>query len=141
VATGDPNPNVSATALANATVREARPGSIIVNHANGRGWHTAEALPIAIPKLKAKGYTFVTVSELLAMGKPVITPECFDRRPGDTNRYDFLTVLEHPLRPPTPTAHTTAPASSLSDSASAKTRPASEAASHPKFQSPGGIEH
>lgn len=138
VATGDPNPNVSAAALANAMVREAKPGSIIVNHANGRGWHTAEALPIAIPKLKAKGYTFVTVSELLAMGKPVITPECFDRKPGDTNRYDFLTVLEHPLRPPTPMAHTTAPASA---STQAKSGPAPEAASHPKFQWPGGTEH
>ncbi len=97
VATGDPDPHVSAARIAEAMVNEAKPGSIIVNHANGRGWHTAEALPIAIPKLKAKGYKFVTVSELLAMGKPVITAECYDRKPGDVNRYDFLGALQHPL--------------------------------------------
>ncbi|HVZ05344.1 polysaccharide deacetylase family protein [Hyphomicrobium sp.] len=97
VATGDPDPHVSAKRIAEAMVNEAKPGSIIVSHANGRGWHTAEALPIAIPKLKAKGYRFVTVSELIAMGKPVITAECYDRKPGDTNRYDFLWALQRPL--------------------------------------------
>ncbi|HEY8193446.1 MAG TPA: polysaccharide deacetylase family protein [Hyphomicrobium sp.] len=90
VATGDPDPHISATRIADAILHEAKPGSIIVDHANGRGWHTAEALPLAIPKLKAKGYKFVTVSELIAMGKPVIASECYDRKPGDTNRYDFL---------------------------------------------------
>lgn len=78
-------------------VHEAKPGSIIVGHANGRGWHTFEALPIAIPKLKAEGYKFVTVSELVALGKPVIASECYDRKPGDTKRYDFLSGLQHPL--------------------------------------------
>jgi len=97
VATGDPDPHTSAQRIADAMVNEAKSGSIIVNHANGRGWHTAEALPIAIPKLKAKGYKFVTVSELIAMGKPVITAECYDRKPGDTNRYDFIGALQHPL--------------------------------------------
>jgi peptidoglycan-N-acetylglucosamine deacetylase len=97
VATGDPSPQTSAARIAEAMVNEAKPGSIVVSHANGRGWHTAEALPIAIPKLKAKGYKFVTVSELLAMGKPVITAECYDRKPGDVNRYDFLGALQHPL--------------------------------------------
>jgi len=97
IATGDPDPHVSAKRIADAMVNEAKSGSIIVNHANGRGWHTAEALPIAIPKLKAKGYKFVTVSELIAMGKPVITAECYDRKPGDTNRYDFLWALQRPL--------------------------------------------
>jgi peptidoglycan/xylan/chitin deacetylase (PgdA/CDA1 family) len=97
VATGDPDPHTSATRIADAMVNETKPGSIIVNHANGRGWHTAEALPIAIPKLKAKGFKFVTVSELIAMGKPVITAECYDRKPGDTNRYDSLSALQHPL--------------------------------------------
>ncbi|WP_245279989.1 polysaccharide deacetylase family protein [Hyphomicrobium sp. 99] len=100
VATGDPDPHVSAERIAQAMVNEAKPGSIIVNHANGRGWHTAEALTIAIPKLKAKGYKFVTVSELMTMGKPVITSECYDRKPGDTNRYDFLGALQHSLSAP-----------------------------------------
>jgi hypothetical protein len=99
VATGDPDPHESAERIAAAMVNEAKPGSIIVNHANGRGWHTAEALRIAIPKLKAKGYSFVTVSELMRMGKPVIASECYDRKPGDVNRYDFLWALKKPLAP------------------------------------------
>ncbi|HML29552.1 MAG TPA: polysaccharide deacetylase family protein [Hyphomicrobium sp.] len=97
VATGDPDPHESAERIAAAMVNEAKPGSIIVNHANGRGWHTADALRIAIPKLKAKGYKFVTVSELMTMGKPVIKAECYDRKPGDVNRYDFLWALKKPL--------------------------------------------
>lgn len=104
VSTGDPDPHEPAARIAAAMVDEAKPGSIIVNHANGRGWHTAEALLIAIPKLKAKGYKFVTVSELMAMGKPVIKPECYDRKPGDVNRYDFLWALEKPLSAQKPKA-------------------------------------
>lgn len=90
VSTGDPAPSQSARAIADAMLRNTRPGSIIIAHANGRGHHTAEALPLAIPKLKAMGYEFVTVSELIAAGKPVIADTCFDSRPGDTDRYDFL---------------------------------------------------
>jgi peptidoglycan/xylan/chitin deacetylase (PgdA/CDA1 family) len=91
VSTGDPSPGTSARAIAGQVLRHAKPGSIVVSHANGRGWHTAEALPLYIPKLKAAGYKFVTVSELLAAGKPVVTATCYDSRPGDTDRYD------HPL--------------------------------------------
>jgi len=32
---------------------------------NGRGWHTAEALPPIIAQLRARGFRFVTVSEML----------------------------------------------------------------------------
>src|SRR5262249_10481614 len=63
VATGDPSPHQSARAIADAMIRGARPGSIIVSHANGRGYHTGEALPLAIPALRAKGFEFVTDSE------------------------------------------------------------------------------
>jgi len=90
VATGDPSPQRSARAIADAMIRNARPGSIIVSHANGRGYHTADALPLAIPVLKAKGFSFVTVSELLAAGKAVIAETCYDSHPGDTDRYDFV---------------------------------------------------
>jgi peptidoglycan/xylan/chitin deacetylase (PgdA/CDA1 family) len=90
VSTGDPSPQQSAAAIANAILRGVRPGSIILAHANGRGHNTAAALPLAIPKLKAQGYEFVTVSELLAAGRPEISATCFDQRPGDTDRYDFL---------------------------------------------------
>ena len=90
VATGDPSPGQSAQAIAAATVRGARPGSIVIMHANGRGYHTAQALPLAISALRAKGFEFVTVSELIAAGEPVISQTCYDSHPGDTDRYDFL---------------------------------------------------
>ena len=90
VSTGDPAPSQSAKAIAEAMTRHTRPGSIIIAHANGRGYHTAEALPLAIPKLKAAGYEFVTVSKLLASGRPVVEQICYDSRPGDTDRYDAL---------------------------------------------------
>lgn len=90
VATGDPSPNQSARAIAAAIVRGARPGSIIILHANGRGYHTAQALPLAIPALRAKGFEFATVSELIAAGEPAASQTCYDAHPGDTDRYDFL---------------------------------------------------
>jgi peptidoglycan/xylan/chitin deacetylase (PgdA/CDA1 family) len=96
ISTGDPSPQQSAAAIVRAMTR-AKPGSIILNHANGRGWHTAAALPIAIDKLRKSGFEFVTVSELLAAGQPVVSPDCYDSRPGDTNRYDNLARRIHPL--------------------------------------------
>ena len=69
------------------------PGSIIVGHANGRGWHTAAALPLLISKLRTMGYGFVTVSKLIARGKPEIAASCYNSHPGDTDRYDFLGQL------------------------------------------------
>ena len=42
-------------------------GSIIIMHANGRGWHTAEALPQMIEYLQSQGYIMVTVSQLLGL--------------------------------------------------------------------------
>ncbi len=80
--TGDPDPHRSAKAIAETILGKVHPGAIIVAHANGRGWHTADALAIAIPKLKEEGYGFVTVSELLAAGKPVIAATCYLNQPG-----------------------------------------------------------
>lgn len=90
LSTGDPSPAQSARAIATAMLA-ATPGSILISHANGRGHHTREALPIAIPGLRAKGFEFVTVSELIAAGTPQVVAQCYDSRPGDTDRYD------HPL--------------------------------------------
>ena len=39
--------------------------------------------------LKARGYEFVTVSELLAAGEPVTSPTCYDSQPGDADRWPF----------------------------------------------------
>ncbi len=87
VVSGDPTRLQSARRIANTIERRIRPGSIIIAHANGRGWHTAKALPLFIPKLSAKGYRFVTVSELLKAGEPIIAKTCYENRPGDNTHY------------------------------------------------------
>jgi peptidoglycan-N-acetylglucosamine deacetylase len=93
VVTGDPDKSRGAKEIAAAVVAGVRGsrGAIVVAHANGRGWHTAESLPLLVPQLEASGYRFVTVSELLAAGNPVAVQECFEQRPGDNRRYDKLT--------------------------------------------------
>ncbi len=68
VVSGDPSPTVGKKALFNRVVGQTKNGSIIIMHVNGRGRHTAEALPDILQALKAKGFEFVTVSELLAGG-------------------------------------------------------------------------
>jgi peptidoglycan/xylan/chitin deacetylase (PgdA/CDA1 family) len=84
--TGDPDPRVPAKTIANTILTRAHPGAIVVAHANGRGHNTAAALAIALPKLKEQGYSFVTVSELIAAGKPVIATRCYQNNPGDMTR-------------------------------------------------------
>jgi peptidoglycan/xylan/chitin deacetylase (PgdA/CDA1 family) len=78
VVTGDPAKGQSAAAIARAILDRAQPGAIVVMHANGRGWHTAEALRTVIPALRGRGYRFVTVSELLALGEPVTADRCYE---------------------------------------------------------------
>lgn len=84
--TGDPDPRRSARAIAETMLAKAHPGAIIVAHANGRGRNTADALALAIPKLKAEGYGFVTVSELIEAGKPVIAATCYLDHPRVATR-------------------------------------------------------
>jgi len=98
ISTGDPWPGQSATAIAAAVLRRVQPGSIVLMHANGRGHNTAAALPLLIPKLKAQGYQMVTVSELLAAGRPEIVSSCYDARPGDTDRYDRVFAFRTEVR-------------------------------------------
>ena len=50
VVTGDPDPHRSAKAIAETILSKAHPGAIIVAHANGRGWHTVEALAHCHPQ-------------------------------------------------------------------------------------------
>ena len=88
IVSGDPAKGRSAEAIARTVLRSARPGSIIVFHANGRGHGTAGSLPMFAPKLRKAGFDFVTVSELLASGVPVVVPECYEMKPGDNLRYD-----------------------------------------------------
>ncbi len=67
VETGDPDPTIDAERMNWAVRNRVQNGSIIIMHANGRGWHTAEALPEMIEYLQGEGYTLVTVSQLLGL--------------------------------------------------------------------------
>jgi peptidoglycan/xylan/chitin deacetylase (PgdA/CDA1 family) len=90
VSSGDPWIGQKPEMIAKAVLTNVKPGSIVLFHANGRGWHTPSALPEIVEALKRQGYGFVTVSELLKLGKPEYSPFCYDSRKGDTDRYDTL---------------------------------------------------
>lgn len=62
---GDPDPNIDAERMTDWVLQQIQPGTIIIMHANGRGWHTAEALPTIIQAIRQQGYTLVTISDLL----------------------------------------------------------------------------
>lgn len=65
VVTGDPDKHVTAPNIVRTVLARTKPGSIVIMHVNGRGWHTAEALPAVIAGLKKKGYSFARLSETL----------------------------------------------------------------------------
>jgi peptidoglycan/xylan/chitin deacetylase (PgdA/CDA1 family) len=66
VVSGDPSARATTEGIIRAVIGKARPGSIIIFHINGRGWKTAEALPPILHELRARGFRFVPLSELLA---------------------------------------------------------------------------
>jgi peptidoglycan/xylan/chitin deacetylase (PgdA/CDA1 family) len=65
VVSGDPSARTTAAGMIRTVVGRARPGSIVVFHINGRGWKTGEALPEIVRGLRARGFRFVQLSELL----------------------------------------------------------------------------
>jgi len=65
VASGDPDAGLSSKRIVRVVLREAKGGSIIVFHMNRKGVHTAEVLPEIINGLRKKGFTLVTVGDLL----------------------------------------------------------------------------
>jgi len=65
VVSGDPSNAMTAKLIERRVLSQTQNGSIIIMHVNGRGWHSAEALPTIIADLKARGFQFVTVSDLL----------------------------------------------------------------------------
>ena len=60
----------TADKISQIILTKARPGSIVIMHANGKGSHTARALAVCVPQLQNQGYEFVTISELLQAGPP-----------------------------------------------------------------------
>ncbi len=60
---GDPDPHVSATGIEHEVAGMTRPGDILIMHINGRGVHTAEALPTLVRELREQGYRFVRLDQ------------------------------------------------------------------------------
>ncbi|KAI93705.1 polysaccharide deacetylase [Rhodomicrobium udaipurense JA643] len=127
IPTGDPAPAQSADAIAKSAAA-AKPGSIIVMHANGRGHHTAEALPHMIDELRKRGFGFATVSELIAKGAPVIKDTCYELKPGDNVKYDKLFPAANNSAQPPAAAAKHAPAATGSGADVKSTAPT---ATHP----------
>ncbi len=65
ISSGDADPNLSTERIARSVLRDARGGSILVFHMNRNSMHTADVLPLVISGLRQKGFTLVTVGELL----------------------------------------------------------------------------
>lgn len=62
---GDPDRHETAPRIVREIRDGTRPGDIEIFHINGRGWHTAEALPGVIAELRAAGYRFVLLRDYL----------------------------------------------------------------------------
>jgi peptidoglycan-N-acetylglucosamine deacetylase len=67
IASGDPDPGLSAKRIVRGVVDEVRGGSIVVFHMNENGQRTAEVLPEVIKQLREKGLELVTVEALLTV--------------------------------------------------------------------------
>lgn len=65
VGLGDPDPNRTADVMERDAIRWIQAGSIIVLHVNGRGYATAQTVRDLVPALRARGYQFAKVSELV----------------------------------------------------------------------------
>ena len=63
---GDPDRHISAKAMERYALAATKPGDILIFHINGNGVHTAEAIPLVVEGLKAKGYRFVLLTDYLA---------------------------------------------------------------------------
>ncbi len=73
---------ISSTAILDRVLPKVVPGSIILMHTGAGAKGTPTALPTMISKLKAKGYSFVTISELLRSTVP--TGTTYTVKAGDT---------------------------------------------------------
>lgn len=96
VVSGDAGGHLRPVRIVETVLGRTKPGSIVIFHINGRGPRTHEALPAIVTGLRARGFRFVRLSELLAQkGKPVAAqPQHYDR---ERRRMEPITRAE-PLR-------------------------------------------
>ena len=78
-------------------LKQAVPGSIILSHDIHKT--TVDAMPETLDALLAKGFKFVTVSELIAMDKPVVPKPKATPKPKDDAA---TTAKAEPAAPPAP---------------------------------------
>ena len=55
---GDPDPHITTRKLVKWVLQNVRSGTILIFHANGRGYATPYALPLIIKALRKEGYSF-----------------------------------------------------------------------------------
>jgi len=91
-----PGPSVVTSRI----VKQTRPGSIILSHDIHPG--TIKAMPDTFTQLEAKGFKFVTVSELIAMGKPMSPQPSTSESPSPTNSPAVSPTPPAPVSSPTP---------------------------------------
>jgi peptidoglycan-N-acetylglucosamine deacetylase len=89
VVTGDAAPTQTAGGIVRIVQQQVKPGAIIIAHANGRGHGIVGALERLIPELRQSGYEFVTVSQLLDVGRAVNGKVRYEIRPNDNRHYDI----------------------------------------------------
>jgi len=72
--------NIGTEKIIRRVVSRAHPGDIILMHASDSSKQTHEALPVIIDQLREKGYSFVSVSRLLA--RTEVQGKSVQDRPG-----------------------------------------------------------
>ncbi|MBR6976419.1 MAG: polysaccharide deacetylase family protein [Ottowia sp.] len=77
-----------ARAEARKLAAQTKPGSIILFHANLVPRGTAVLLRAYVEEMRARGYAFSTVSDLLRRGRPVRSQDGYFSRPGDNVQWD-----------------------------------------------------
>ncbi len=62
---GDADPAIPEKRIIEWNVSQARPGSILIFHINGRGYKTRRTLPVIVDELKKRGYRFALLKDYL----------------------------------------------------------------------------
>lgn len=66
VVSGDPDAKLTAAAIVDDVTSRMKNGSVVIFHANGRGWHTREVVPVVYEKLRKTGLAPKTITGLRA---------------------------------------------------------------------------
>jgi peptidoglycan/xylan/chitin deacetylase (PgdA/CDA1 family) len=74
IVSGDPDPKLSPKSIEADVIGRAKNGSVIIFHANGRGWHDDEVVPVVYQTLvETRHFAADTVSELRRCAAPPLS--------------------------------------------------------------------